>query len=102
LGDVPRRPDERSADIVAASTPIEDDVDRGDVAGIRRDIEHTRGELSETIDEIQARLEPRHLVQQAKEAARDASVSFVEEKKAALRDATLNRAEQFVGKAEQV
>ncbi len=66
---------------------------------ISEEIEHTRAELSETIDAIQARLAPQHLVEQARGAARDASASLVEETKSALREATLGRAEQFVGKA---
>jgi hypothetical protein len=73
-----------------------------DIAEIEHEIEHTRLELSGTIDTIQERLAPEHLVQQAKLAARDAGTSFVEDTRAALVEATIGRAGQAVGKAEQI
>lgn len=80
-----------------------DDADQDeDLVEISEDIEQTRAELTETIDAIQARLTPQHLVEQAKEAAFDASTNFVEETKTAFLEATLGKAEQFVGKAEQM
>lgn len=59
---------------------------------IREEIEQTRAELSETIDAIQERLQPRNLVADAKEAAKDAAADAVEN----VRDATLGRAERMV------
>ena len=44
---------------------------------IRVDIEDTRAQMSETIDEIQERLSPRRLMQDAKETVRDATVGKV-------------------------
>jgi hypothetical protein len=80
-----------------------DDADQDeDLVEISEDIEQTRAELTETIDAIQARLAPQHLVEQAKEAAFGASTNFVEETKSAFLGATIGKAEQFVGKAEQM
>jgi ElaB/YqjD/DUF883 family membrane-anchored ribosome-binding protein len=69
-----------------------------DIHEIREDIEHTRAELSGTIDEIQERLAPQHLVEQAKEAALGAGSDLVEDTKAALAD----KADEYIGKAEQI
>jgi Protein of unknown function (DUF3618) len=44
---------------------------------IRADIEQTLAEMSQTIDAIQARLSPRHLVSDAKEKVKDATVGRV-------------------------
>jgi ElaB/YqjD/DUF883 family membrane-anchored ribosome-binding protein len=45
---------------------------------IRAGIEDTRAEMSQTINEIQERLSPEHLMGQAKEAVRDATIGKVE------------------------
>jgi hypothetical protein len=44
---------------------------------IRAQIEHTRAEMSETIDAIQARLTPSRLISDAKESVKDATVGRV-------------------------
>jgi hypothetical protein len=44
---------------------------------IRKQIEHTRAEMSETIDAIQERLSPARLVNDAKESVKDATVGRV-------------------------
>jgi ElaB/YqjD/DUF883 family membrane-anchored ribosome-binding protein/uncharacterized protein YjbJ (UPF0337 family) len=44
-----------------------------DTTAIKREIEKTRGEMSETIGEIQDRLRPDHLLQQAKDGVREAA-----------------------------
>jgi len=46
---------------------------------IREEIAQTRAELGDTIDEIQERLTPSHLVEQAKEAVRGATMDKVQE-----------------------
>jgi hypothetical protein len=46
---------------------------------IRSDIEQTRADMSETIEAIQDRLRPGHLVSQAKETVRDATVGKVKQ-----------------------
>ncbi len=43
-----------------------------DTAGIKREIEKTRVEMSETLGEIQERLQPSHLIQQAKDTMSEA------------------------------
>ncbi len=45
---------------------------------IRAEIEDTRAVMSQTINEIQERLSPEHLMDQAKEAVRDATIGKVE------------------------
>jgi ElaB/YqjD/DUF883 family membrane-anchored ribosome-binding protein len=45
---------------------------------IRQDIEHTREEMSQTIDAIQDRLSPQRLVHEAQETVRDATVGRIE------------------------
>jgi ElaB/YqjD/DUF883 family membrane-anchored ribosome-binding protein len=67
-----------------------------DTPAIRRDIERTRSEMSATIDEIQGRLRPSHLAEDAKEAARDAAAGLVESAREAVRDATIGKAERMV------
>ncbi len=46
---------------------------------IRDQIEETRSDMSETIDEIQARLSPENLVEQAKGTVRDATIGKAEQ-----------------------
>lgn len=48
-----------------------------DSAAIKREIEQTRVEMSETIGEIQDRLRPDHLLQQAKDGVREAATGKV-------------------------
>jgi len=69
---------------------------------IREDIEHTRAELSGTIDEIQERLAPKRLVAEAKEAALGAGTNLVEDTKAAIADAAQAKADEYIGKAERI
>jgi ElaB/YqjD/DUF883 family membrane-anchored ribosome-binding protein len=63
---------------------------------IRAEIEQTRGDLSETIDAIQDRLNPQTLVEQAKDSVRETATGVVEQAKETVRDATIGRAEQMV------
>lgn len=66
---------------------IEDDEDDSTAAGataspdttdaIRHDIEQTRAQMSGTIDEIQERLNPKRLMDEAKETVREATVGKV-------------------------
>lgn len=46
---------------------------------IKAQIEETRAHMSHTIDAIQQRLSPQHLMQQAKESAKEATIGKVEE-----------------------
>ena len=45
---------------------------------LRADIEDTRADMTQTINEIQERLSPEHLMDQAKEAVREATIGKVE------------------------
>src|ERR1041385_7628052 len=45
---------------------------------LRADIEDTRADMSQTINEIQERLSPEHLVGQVKETVREATIGKVE------------------------
>lgn len=56
----------------------ESDEDQ-DIEELRDDIEETRAELSQTIDAIQERLAPQNLMEQAKDAARDATIGRAEQ-----------------------
>jgi len=60
-----------------------------ETAEIRDGIEQTRSEMSETIEAIQARLNPEHLKDQVKEQVREQ----FQEVKATVRDATIGKAE---------
>jgi len=66
-------------------------------------IEQTRNELSETINAIQAKLNPENLKEQAVEAVRDAASHAVHGARdhavEAVRDATVGKAERMVRKA---
>jgi hypothetical protein len=55
------------------------DDEQVEVAGIRADIEETRLEMGGTLNELGNRLEPSHLVEQAKENVREATIGRVEE-----------------------
>lgn len=83
----PDTADDAFAFDVAEIVPIDDDDDDMDTAGdgagdnttdaIRSDIEQTRAQMSSTIDEIQERLSPRRLMDEAKETVREATVGKV-------------------------
>lgn len=66
-----------------------------DTARIREQIEHTREHMSGTIGELQERLRPEHLIQQAGDAARDA----VEQKVRVMMDTASNTAQRAVEQA---
>jgi hypothetical protein len=91
-------------DLPARSEKARQDPDPEDAefAEIKRDIERTRAELSETIDKIQARFTPERLVAQAKEAALGAGTNLVAETSAALTGATKGAVEDLVATAEEI
>src|SRR5688500_12568583 len=53
---------------------------------IRADIVQTRAEMSETIDALQDRLSPQHLMQEAKDSVRDATVGKVKDMMTSVTD----------------
>jgi len=55
------------------------DEDQEEVAEIRADIEETRREMGGTLNQLGERLEPGHLVDQAKENVREATIGRVEQ-----------------------
>jgi ElaB/YqjD/DUF883 family membrane-anchored ribosome-binding protein len=55
------------------------DEEQAEAAEIRADIEQTRAEMGGTLNELGYRLEPGHLVDQAKENVREATIGRVEE-----------------------
>jgi ElaB/YqjD/DUF883 family membrane-anchored ribosome-binding protein len=59
---------------------------------IRAEIEHTRADLSETLDAIQDKLNPEHL----KEQVRDQARATVEQAKETVREATISRTEEMI------
>ncbi|HEX2268856.1 MAG TPA: DUF3618 domain-containing protein, partial [Pyrinomonadaceae bacterium] len=59
--------------IVVEAVEYDDETDR-----IKADIEDTRAELGQTINEIQERLSPEHLMDQVKETVREATIGKVE------------------------
>lgn len=76
--------DERTNQVSAAdsdeslTTRTSADVDDENTEQLRADIEDTRAEMSQTINEIQERLSPEHLVGQVKETVREATLGKVE------------------------
>lgn len=60
-----------------ATSTSADDYDEN-TEQLRADIEDTRAEMSQTINEIQVRLSPEHLVGQVKETVREATIGKVE------------------------
>jgi ElaB/YqjD/DUF883 family membrane-anchored ribosome-binding protein len=60
---------------------------------IRADMAQTRAEMSETIDAIQAKLSPQHLMQEAKDTVRDATVGKVKDMMSSATDKATDLAE---------
>jgi len=64
--------------IASASAATADDDYGEEAEQIRAEIEDTRAEMSQTINEIQERLSPDHLMGQVKETVREATIGKVE------------------------
>ena len=92
----PAAPNEEGAPRGAASPPTEEQGESAEIGQIRAGIEQTRAELSGTVDAIQERLDPQHLVEQAKDAAKEATSNLAEDARVALREATVGKAEQMI------
>lgn len=86
-----------SDDAYAAASGSSDDISE-DTEQIRADIEDTRAEMSQTINEIQERLSPEHLMGQVKETVREATIGKVERVMNTVVDAT-EPAREAVGRA---
>src|SRR6185503_654642 len=57
---------------------VELDSDDAETERIKADIEDTRAELGQTLNEIQERLSPEHVMDQVKETVREATIGKVE------------------------
>lgn len=67
-----------------------------EAAGIRVNIEHTRAEMSTTIDALQEKLDPSRIAEQVKEQIRERAVEAYDSAKESLREATIGRAEKIM------
>ena len=67
-----------------------DETSEAEVAEIRADIEETRLEMGGTLNELGDRLEPSHLIDQAKENVREATIGRVEETARGVSDMVLD------------
>jgi len=113
-----QRPDEMSASptqegvgsgpraMPAEPDPIPDVGE--DTEHIRVQIEQTRDDMSETIDAIQERLSPRHLVEQAKDTVREATIGKVKamadnvsDTASGLADSTMETASEMADRVKQ-
>lgn len=81
-----REPRDQSVDVLDATTIYETDAaaagggsETESVETMVYEIEETRGEMTDTLGEIGDRLDPGHLVDQAKENVRDATIGRVED-----------------------
>ena len=76
-----RRAEEDAAEALLQTDTDESmtDDEQAEVAEIRAEIEETRLEMGGTLNELGGRLEPAHLVEQAKENVREATIGRVEE-----------------------
>jgi hypothetical protein len=66
------------------------DDEQAEVAEIRAEIEETRLEMGGTLNELGGRLEPAHLVEQAKENVREATIGRVEETAKGISDMVMD------------
>jgi ElaB/YqjD/DUF883 family membrane-anchored ribosome-binding protein len=90
-----RNDDIRLAEEDAAQAGLQPDEPMSDeeqveVAEIRAEIEETRVEMGGTLNELGDRLEPSHLVEQAKENVREATIGRVEETAKGMSDMVMD------------
>jgi hypothetical protein len=92
-----RNDDERLPAEGAADVSVDDaddgsltDEEQADAAEIRAEIEQTREEMGGTLNELGDRLEPGHLMDQAKENVRDATIGRVEETARGMSDMAMD------------
>lgn len=67
-----------------------------EAAQIRADIEHTRSEMSSTIDALQAKLAPEHIAEQVKEQVKQHAAEAFDSAKMAVKQATVRKAEHIM------
>ena len=81
------------ADATVNADAMSDD-EQAEVADIRAEIEETRIEMGGTLNELGDRLEPSHLVEQAKENVREATIGRVEETAKGVTDMVMETIKQ--------
>ncbi len=99
----------REVDYSSDMAVVESTVDEADVQtqAIRLDIEQTRADLADTINELQERLNPQTIVEQAKDSAleliehakdtaKDTAEEAIDNAKQAVHDATIGKVEHMV------
>src|SRR5687767_4497607 len=80
-----QRPDQVGADAAFGDRSVVRESELRNLPGddqtaeIRAEIEHTRAEMSETIDEISERLSPTHIKEQVVEQVREATIGRAED-----------------------
>ncbi|MBV9225887.1 MAG: DUF3618 domain-containing protein [Acidobacteriaceae bacterium] len=67
-----------------------------EAAQIRSDIEHTRADLSETINALQEKLDPTRIAEQVKDQIREKATEAYDTAKTAVKEATIGKAEKIV------
>ena len=89
--------DEYMGDDEAVAADFDEGLDEtAETEEIRIEIEQTRAELGETLEVLQERLRPSTLLEQAKEQIAETKDQVVDQAKEAVRDATIGRAERMV------
>jgi ElaB/YqjD/DUF883 family membrane-anchored ribosome-binding protein len=78
------------------------DESSAEVEQTKAQIEQTRAEMSGTIDAIKEKLSPQHLVQQAKESVREATIGRAQEVASNVVDSARHAANSALGEAERV
>jgi ElaB/YqjD/DUF883 family membrane-anchored ribosome-binding protein len=83
----------RRASVAGTSRTNEDTPE---AAHIRSDIEHTRADLSETINALQEKLDPTRIAEQVKDQIREKATEAYDTAKTAVKEATIGKAEKIV------
>jgi ElaB/YqjD/DUF883 family membrane-anchored ribosome-binding protein len=87
----------RGSSITQGSHSSGDASDGGpEAAQIRSDIEHTRADLSETINALQEKLDPTRIAEQVKDQVREKATEAYDTAKHAVKEATIGKAEKIV------
>jgi ElaB/YqjD/DUF883 family membrane-anchored ribosome-binding protein len=87
----------RGSSVIQGSHSSGDASDGGpEAAQIRSDIEHTRADLSETINALQEKLDPTRIAEQVKDQVREKATEAYDTAKNAVKEATIGKAEKIV------
>src|SRR3954447_26107387 len=87
----------RRASVAGVSRTNENASEGGpEAAHIRSDIEHTRADLSETINALQEKLDPTRIAEQVKDQIREKATEAYDTAKTAVKEATIGKAEKIV------